>query len=115
MNNTKTLSIVKKVYYTYIGVCTISGFYYGCKSSINNLKSNYTIIDKFEKSAEILKIKVCESLSFYRDKNNFSDYNHQKLFIIDILLSSIISETIITSKFFFTFSIILQPLSPNSK
>jgi hypothetical protein len=57
MNNTKTLSIVKKVYYTYIGVCTISGFYYGCKSSINNLKSNYTIIDKFE--------KVTDGIFFY--------------------------------------------------
>jgi hypothetical protein len=64
MNNTKTLSIVKKVYYTYIGVCTIGGFYYECKSSINNLKSNYTIIDKFEKVTDGIFFYTYYALTF---------------------------------------------------
>ena len=38
------------VYYTYIGTCTIGGFTYGCKASLDDLKGyNTTFIDKFNK------------------------------------------------------------------
>ena len=36
-----------------------------------NRKQKKIILDKFEKTAEILKIKICESLSYYKDKPAF--------------------------------------------
>jgi len=46
----QNLSKIKKVYYSYIGICTIGGFTYGCKSSLDDIKSyNNTFTDKFEK------------------------------------------------------------------
>ena len=45
----QNLSKIKKVYYSYIGICTIGGFTYGCKSSLDDIKSYDTFTDKFEK------------------------------------------------------------------
>ena len=45
----QNLSKIKKVYYSYIGICTIGGFTYGCKSSLDDIKSYNTFTDKFEK------------------------------------------------------------------
>jgi len=47
---TQNLSKIKKVFYSYIGICTIGGFTYGCKSSLDDIKSyNNAFTDKFEK------------------------------------------------------------------
>ena len=46
----QNFSKLEMVYYTYIGTCTIGGFIYGCKSSLDDIKAyNTTFINKFNK------------------------------------------------------------------
>ena len=46
----QNFSKLEKVYYPFVGICTIGGFTYGCKSSLDDIKLyNNTFTDKFEK------------------------------------------------------------------
>ena len=62
----QNLSKIKKVYYSYIGICTIGGFTYGCKSSLDDIKLyNNTFTDKFEKITLNLIVGTIYGISVY--------------------------------------------------
>ena len=44
-------SKLEKVYYPFVGICTIGGFTFGCKISLDNINSYKNIEDKIDKTA----------------------------------------------------------------